>query len=204
MVFVPIAECPQFEISRAGIVRKQCDHEVINPLKGLPAKICLYIKTNTYIRMLLHRVVATTFIPNPNRYNHIHFRDRNLANYSASNLVWGRCLPANKPIFASKPRNGIPLLRFDDCVFDRVPYQITPDGTVWSEKEMCFILPDVAGRVILRCNPNRTIKKFKMSLLVASLFCARPSDPSGTWTIKHIDGNPNNNRCTNLQWMGIE
>ena len=36
----------------------------------------------------LHKALAETFIPNPNKYNIVHHKDDNKSNYSLDNLEW--------------------------------------------------------------------------------------------------------------------
>ncbi|RTL05382.1 hypothetical protein EKK58_08270 [Candidatus Dependentiae bacterium] len=39
-------------------------------------------------RQYVHRLVAEKFIPNPNGYEHVMFKDGNVKNCSADNLEW--------------------------------------------------------------------------------------------------------------------
>lgn len=38
--------------------------------------------------LTLHHALASAFIPNPNGYKHVHFRDGNMRNLSIDNLYW--------------------------------------------------------------------------------------------------------------------
>ena len=45
-------------------------------------------KDNTHKEFLIHRLVAETFIPNPNGYDVVHHIDENTHNNNVENLMW--------------------------------------------------------------------------------------------------------------------
>ena len=53
-------------------------------------KVCLY-KDNKQKPFFVHRLVALTFVENPNDYPQINHKDENRMNNNASNLEWCTC-----------------------------------------------------------------------------------------------------------------
>lgn len=89
-------------------------------LKPYPSQVGNYTrycvslwKNNTLSQKKLHRVVAETFIPNPENYSEIDHIDTDTSNNSVTNLKWcTRLLNANNPITretARRVRVGKPM-----------------------------------------------------------------------------------------------
>lgn len=83
--FVILDNHPDYEISNTGIVREFKSKRVkqqTNSNKGYKL-ICLNGK-----QYLVHRLVASTFIPNPENYPQVNHKDENKTNNSVNNLEW--------------------------------------------------------------------------------------------------------------------
>lgn len=90
-IWKDIPNYPKYQISNLGRVRS---------LKGeQPLILKTYKYTNGYVnaalwknkrthKMLLHRLVAKAFIPNPNGYNEVNHKDEDKTNNRADNLEW--------------------------------------------------------------------------------------------------------------------
>ena len=67
---------------------------VVNETSGKVLKGTKITKSNRYVkiildrRYLLHRLVAETFVPNPNNYTQVNHIDGDRSNNAASNLEW--------------------------------------------------------------------------------------------------------------------
>ena len=85
-----IVNCPLYEVSDQGRIRRKSTHKIINP--GVTeqgyCRIRLRTKERTYKNFRVHRLVALAFIPNPENkpeVDHInHIRNDN----RACNLRW--------------------------------------------------------------------------------------------------------------------
>ena len=85
-----IVNCPLYEVSDQGRIRRKSTHKIINP--GVTElgyyRIRLRTKERTYKNFRVHRLVALAFIPNPENkpeVDHInHIRNDN----RACNLRW--------------------------------------------------------------------------------------------------------------------
>ena len=83
--FVILDNHPDYEISNTGIIREFKSKRVkqqTNSNKGYKL-ICLNGK-----QYLVHRLVASTFIPNPENYPQVNHKDENKTNNSVNNLEW--------------------------------------------------------------------------------------------------------------------
>ena len=83
--FVILDNHPDYEISNTGIIREFKSKRVkqqTNSNKGYKL-ICLNGK-----QYLVHRLVASTFIPNPKNYPQVNHKDENKTNNSVDNLEW--------------------------------------------------------------------------------------------------------------------
>ena len=81
----------RYTISNLGIVRSLLTGKEMKPYitKAGYARINLrYAKCRDYKSLLVHRLVAMNFIPNPNKYLEINHKDCNRANNKVTNLEW--------------------------------------------------------------------------------------------------------------------
>ena len=85
--------------------------------------------------MLIHRLVAMAFIPNPNNYPQINHIDENPKNNRVDNLEWCTCAYNNayyRERHPSKPKERVPTSRYGRRLDKRVQ-QFTVDGNLVKE-----------------------------------------------------------------------
>lgn len=80
-----IINYPTYEVSRIGTVRHKSSQKLLKQSVNSYGthRVCLNKKT-----VPVYRLVAQSFLPNPNNYRWIKHKDGNLSNNVASNLEW--------------------------------------------------------------------------------------------------------------------
>ncbi|MBQ9662874.1 MAG: HNH endonuclease [Oscillospiraceae bacterium] len=88
-MWVILEEFPNYEINQFGVVRNASTHYVLkqrmNPSGYLYVELLKDDKCNT---CLVHRLVATTFIPNPDHLPIVNHIDECYVHNSVDNLEW--------------------------------------------------------------------------------------------------------------------
>lgn len=84
-----IKDFNDYEVSTTGLIRNRHTQKVLTPskLRNGYMNIKLY-KDFKQRNLLLHRVIAIAFIPNPNNLKTVNHKDSNRANNVLENLEW--------------------------------------------------------------------------------------------------------------------
>ena len=86
--FVKIDGFENYEVSNLGRVRNIKSGRILKPrLHNGYLRLCLY-KNNKNKDLLLHRIIATAFIDNPDEKPQVNHIDENKLNNDLSNLEW--------------------------------------------------------------------------------------------------------------------
>lgn len=86
-------EYPSYRVTKSGKVFSYRQGNMLKPLSvvldssGYPI-VRLYDDTNKRRTIAVHRLIADTFIPNPNNLECINHKDENKTNNSVENLEW--------------------------------------------------------------------------------------------------------------------
>ncbi len=168
---------------------------------------------NKKISILVHRIIAQTFIPNPDGKPTVNHKDKHRDNNNVNNLEWftpkEQCEHKNtvNPNIKKFKRPNLPELpneiwkvipnyeRYQVSNYGRIkypfnkkpnaPYRITAGS---------FLQDGYMGYVVV--NDNGTLNT-KVHRLVALAFISNPENKP---CVNHEDGNKRNNNVTNLSW----
>lgn len=78
-----------YEISTFGRVRSKVTNRIATPFKNERGYTIVKIYLNGMVKNeRVHRLVAMTFIPNPNNYPQVNHKDYNRTNNRVDNLEW--------------------------------------------------------------------------------------------------------------------
>ena len=86
-------EYPSYKVTKSGKVFSYRQGNILKPLStvldsgGYPI-VKLYDTFNKIRTIAVHRIIADTFIPNPNSWECINHKDENKQNNSVDNLEW--------------------------------------------------------------------------------------------------------------------
>ena len=98
-------EYPSYRVTKSGKVFSYRQGNILKPLSvvldssGYPI-VKLYDDTNKKRTIAVHRIIADTFIPNPNNLECINHKDENKTNNSVENLEW--CTKAYNNCYGNK------------------------------------------------------------------------------------------------------
>lgn len=94
----------KYEINEKGEIRNKKSKRLLKAevCKGDYLRVRLYIDSKNTKHELVHRLVAFTFLPNPNNFPEVNHKDNNPKNNEVVNLEW--CTPQyNSRYSKSKP-----------------------------------------------------------------------------------------------------
>lgn len=100
----PILDFPNYEVSNLGQVRR--NNKIRKPQINKGYYVIAIWKNNKQTNKYIHRLVAETFIPNPDNLPIVDHIDRNVTNNVVSNLRW-----------VTKSENGLNTDRRDKELF---------------------------------------------------------------------------------------
>ena len=85
-----LSDFPRYSVSWKGQIRNDKSYKILHPSPTKQGYIGLKIanKDNKQCKIKMHRLIAQTFIPNPNNYPVVNHLDENKSNNCVDNLEW--------------------------------------------------------------------------------------------------------------------
>lgn len=154
---------------------------------------------NKQYNLMVHRLVAEYFVPNPNNYTIVHHKNGNKLDCRAENLEWVN-IQINNAARNRKKSEGTTYAQYWDNSlqqFKEIPYAndylINEDGIIVNSKTLRIIKGSYRNGY-LRVNINK--KMYSIHILVYETFIGPV--PKG-YVIDHINGIKDDNRLENLR-----
>lgn len=182
-----------YSISDKGEIRNDKTGKM---LKGTYLS-CEYQKVNLVIEgkekcFMVHRLVAQTFLPNPNNFPVVHHKDNNFFNNCVENLEW-----QSSPGEQKNKGNNIKIINFEDATW--VPLSDYPKYGVCREGFVC----NLNTKQVLKGSERNGYKRIQIGgkthsvhILIYNTFIGEI--PAG-YVIDHINGKRDDNRIENLR-----
>ena len=153
--------------------------------------------------LMIHRLVAEAFCPNPNNYNIVHHKDNNKLNNNYDNLEWVTTKENNIASISYRKkadRSDYYFEEFDEH-WKKIPgyenYWINDCGTVVNEKSRKILRPTMRnGYFRVGLQKNSQANKLSVHRLVYETFVGEI--PPG-YEVDHINGVRDDNSYKNLR-----
>lgn len=208
-----------YVISDEGYVLSKKTKNKISVNNG---NVQLYIEGKSR-RLSLGRLVALSFIPNPNDYPYVTHIDGNKNNNCINNLKWISAKENARNVWDKRIENGTTNPNFkrrkniveDSIVFilkdnekqieidgELIPYAISTEGVVRNLKtNYCLKGTILHSYHYINFRWNRKQKNKALHQLIATAFIPNPNHYT---IVDHIDGNRLNNSIENLRWVSYK
>ena len=218
-----IPDFKKYEASTFGRIRNRKTKRLINRAL-LSSGYCVSSlrKDNKRKNIRFHRIIAQTFIPNPENKPTVNHKDKNRQNNHVDNLEWATQAEQNAHQLKNKIKKRGNFITNSTTDLSNIDaneiwkpvkgfekYQISNYGRV--KYPVKYILPDASGTYLRITYGGKTgdgYLCFGMSrsggktravhILVAEAFIPNPENKP---CVNHKDGNRKNNRVDNLEWV---
>lgn len=198
---IPLPGFPGYYINPSGEVYSRSRR--LTPLKssGRSDRYKLKDEDGISARHTIFRLLALAFVPNPNGYDKIIFKDRDRSNLAVNNLQWVSASALREHYHYKAIRQPVQLHPGSVPVTGYPGYFISPDGTVYKGNRI--IKPNLKKGKSPKVRLRKESRQYTLGLatLLANHFIPNPR--------RHryiIFKDRNNNNCTieNIAWVDAQ
>lgn len=198
-----------YDINEQGECFSHKTNKLLKPSEADYPTYCLTYPDGTKKKTFIHRMVALTFLPNPENKEMVNHIDRNTKNYNLTNLEWAtaseNCQHAIKTELKKAGDQTINLFNGDleneiwKDVLDYPNYKISNIGRIINHKTKRLLKLTVNKHGYYEVNlwKDNHGKTSQIHRLVFEAFKGSKIDSNKV--INHIDGNKLNNNLENLE-----
>ena len=153
-----------------------------------------------------HRLVAQYFIPNPSNLPYVHHKDENKLNNNVDNLQWISAKDNAQEHLKKCGRQEYKPARYNVQDLENEEWKVIPINERYSVSNMGKVKNNKTNR-LLHLDENQKYVRISMSpeknkhyYVHRLVYCTFNNDfDLDGFQIDHIDGNPKNNKLSNLQ-----
>lgn len=151
-----------------------------------------------------HRLVAETFLPNPNNLPYVHHKDNNRLNNSVDNLEWVTALENNLEAQNDPTRKSKSKTRYYTVDLPNEKWKVIPFDLTYSISSCGRVRNNRTNRLLKKDDHQRysriQLSDKKHYYIHRLVYCVFNNDfDLDGFVIDHIDADPKNNNLNNLQ-----
>ncbi len=189
----------KYEVSNMGEV-KNCNTGKLLKLSDFDGckRVALYIDKKIK-SILVHRLVAVAYIPNPKNKFRVYHKDGNKSNNNRDNLTWDIPKQARRITLTDSIPNEEEIAITDLTVKEirEVPkYMVSDCGKIYNKETKTFL-----NTTNLRGGYETTRIKCASQFVHRLVAQAFVENPNNYKQVNHKDGNKRNNSYLNLEWV---
>lgn len=197
-IWKKVKDYPEYEISNYGNLRNSNSKECYAFKKkkfGYTKQFYNKSDKSKGKGIMIHQLVAISFIPNPNNYFYVGHKDGDVCNNQVDNLYWKSAGEVNKKRITKEKLDTLDGEMWKNI--DGFPYKVSNKGRV-ANAETNKILSNIKSDYhCVNLYKNRKMFVKRVHRLVAKAFIPNPDDKK---LVNHKDGNKHNNSVNNLEW----
>lgn len=204
-LWVPLEDCPNYEVNRSGQIRYIKSGKVLKTERKSNGTVYIGLvdSSHQFVLLPVDEIVASTFLPKPDvNYNiRLQHLDGDTNNCCVDNLTWVEDDMVEKEYYSShsvrKPREYFtfyPLSEYPDNI-----YEINKMGQIRNKTTHKLLKPAMREGYlfyVLRIHGKSTYHR--AHILVAKQFIPNPENKP---MVNHIDEDRSNSCIDNLEWV---